>query len=333
MKTYVLGAGASLHAGYPSASTMGVQLLTWMQKHPNPNYRASAQWVFDTFGLVVNVEELFSTLDSTLGDSRRGTEERGNIASFQKPTLTRALQEWFIAIRNSEAGAYRSFSDEIVERGDCIITFNYDVSLDRELHIAGKWELGDGYGFDFDGFPCGSQTKLLKLHGSANWIALLFGGITSGITAVLDGSLGVRPVIAANELSFLGYCGLTDPRFRRPGGSILPWILPTRNKRFFFETSFGREWEDFWDSLWEQARQGLRASEAVFVLGYSLAAADERACELLFSSLSPDAKIEIASGSATDSIVGRFKNAGYQNAVGARITYFEKWVEGMCSRS
>jgi hypothetical protein len=62
-----------------------------MQKHPNPNYRASAQWVFDTFGLVVNVEELFSTLDSTLGDSRRGTEERGNIANFQKPTLTRGV--------------------------------------------------------------------------------------------------------------------------------------------------------------------------------------------------------------------------------------------------
>jgi len=132
------------------------------------------------------------------------------------------LQEWFIAIRNSEAGAYRSFSDEIVERGDCIITFNYDVSLDRELHIAGKWELGDGYGFDFDGFPCGSQTKLLKLHGSANWIALLFGGITSGITAVLDGSLGVRPVIAANELSSWATVDLRTPDSGGPGAASCP---------------------------------------------------------------------------------------------------------------
>jgi hypothetical protein len=314
---------------------MGTRLIAWMQRQQDSRIRDAAEFFRAEFSPIENIEELFSRIQSLIDCYEDGTADQKVLRTLianERPYLIEGLRSWFCEIRGSGAPAYCQFATDIVQSGDCIISFNYDVSLDRELHRAGKWEIGDGYGFAIDGLPGESPTKMLKLHGSANWIALLFGGITSGITAVLDGSLGVRPVIAANELSFLGYCRLTDPRFSRPGGSILPWILPTRNKRFFFETSFGREWEDFWDSLWEQARQGLRASEEVLILGYSLAAADERACELLLSSPSPGAKIEIASGSATDSIVGRFKNAGYRNAVGARVTYFEEWVEGMCGR-
>ncbi len=147
MKTYVLGAGASLHVGYPLAGDMGAELVNWMQRQDNPNYQTSADWVLRNFGLVINIEDLFSTLQQLIADLPRGASERGNVANFQMPTLIQALREWFAEIRSLEAPMYRQFARNIVAAGDCIITFNYDVSLDRQLHHAGNWEAGDGYGF------------------------------------------------------------------------------------------------------------------------------------------------------------------------------------------
>jgi hypothetical protein len=142
--------------------------------------------------------------------------------------LIDGLRAWFSEIRNAEATAYRQFATGIVEPGDCIITFNYDVSLDRELHRAGKWEVGDGYGFVIDRLSANSPTTLLKLHGSTNWLAILFGGATSGFFQFQGSSLGERPAIGSAEIGFLGYEGLSDPLFPRPSAAVSPMILPCR---------------------------------------------------------------------------------------------------------
>lgn len=329
MKTYVLGAGASLHAGYPLTGDMGTKLFAWMQQHDNPRIRDAANWFQAEFGTVSNVEDLFSEIQTSIDDFENGTPEQRDfrtIAANERPYLVEGLRAWFWEIRNSEPTAYRQFAKDVVEPGDCIITFNYDVSLDRELQRVGKWEIGDGYGFLIDGLPDNSPTTLLKLHGSTNWLSLLFGGVTSGVCAVPGGALGGRPVIGSAEISFLGHDGLSDPLFTRLSAAVSPMILPTRSKQFFFDTSFGREWESFWNALWEQAGRSLENSEGVFVIGYSMAPADERACELLLSSPSRDARIEVSSGSATECIVKRFKERRYLNATRADHTHFEDWV-------
>jgi hypothetical protein len=330
MKTYVLGAGASLHAGYPLMSGMLAKLLEWMRTRENASFRDSAEWVTGNFEAVTNIEDLFGLFQTVIQDFAGGTLEeralRSNVANFQRPSLVQALCEWFAEISGSTATAYRWFASNIVAPGDCIITFNYDVSLDHELRAAGKWEVGDGYGFEMDGLPADSLTTLLKLHGSTNWLAILFGGITSGLFQFQGSSLGARPVIGPADLGFLNYTGLHDPLFTRSSAAVSPMILPTRSKQFFFDTSFGREWETFWHALWERANQSLSRSEEVFVLGYSLAPADERACELLFTSPRRDARIEISSGGDTESIVKRFRDHGYPDAVNAEYTRFEDWV-------
>jgi hypothetical protein len=40
---FVLGAGASIHAGYPLASKMGGDLLQFMLQYPNDWFQASAR--------------------------------------------------------------------------------------------------------------------------------------------------------------------------------------------------------------------------------------------------------------------------------------------------
>ena len=193
---------------------------------------------------------------------------------------------YFDSIRSNPADLYNIFAQRIVTSNDTIVTFNYDVSLDREIQRSGKWSALDGYGFALDGASTiRSRCALLKLHGSTNWIAQLFGGLHGTAFAVDLGqpALGYRPVIPTPELEFLN-SGCTDPKFVMGTGYVPTLIMPAARKKFYTDTSFNpREWEDFWDFLWLQAKASIANSDELHVIGYSLPDYDDRARELLLT--------------------------------------------------
>jgi hypothetical protein len=55
--TYIFGAGASLHAGYPLVSTMGESWLDFMLHIPLPQFQSDAQSLIDTFGKSPKAED------------------------------------------------------------------------------------------------------------------------------------------------------------------------------------------------------------------------------------------------------------------------------------
>lgn len=339
MTTYVLGAGASHHAGYPLARTMASELLQWMKRPVSDpgsyaaQYPVTARSLEERFSPVENVEALVTAIQQLLDKYENGTqEERAERAVLgnEYGVLKNAVRAWFGEIQQGIALnslVYQRFAREVVVPGDCIITFNYDVSLDRELRLAGKFEVGDGYGFPIEGLPAGSPTKILKLHGSTSWLALLFGGATSGIsTFQLGNTLGQRPVIPKNELSFLEYADITDPAFTRGGAALPVMIFPARSKNFYFAANTGIEYVEFWNEIWRQAEISLRASARVVVCGYSLLAVDERARNLLLSAPAKGSEILVSSGDDTDRIVAEYQKAGYRRATPAPEMLFDEWV-------
>jgi hypothetical protein len=340
MTTYVLGAGASSDAGYPVASTMGAELFRWMKdaRHPDGSYAAqypaTAQFLEESFGAIANVEDLATAIEDLIEKYENGTpEERASrsVVANEYGVLKNAVREWFSSIQRGAALAsstYQAFAKEIVAPGDCIVTFNYDVSLERELRQAGKFEIGDGYGFSMEELPGGSATRVLKLHGSTSWLALLFGGIKSGFSQFSPGStLGSRPVIGKNELSFLGYDGAVDPRFSRGGAALPVMIFPARSKQFYFTPNTGTEYVEFWNELWRQARAALQSASNIVICGYSLNAVDKRARELLLGAPKKDAEIVVASGEDTERIVAEYRKAGYRNATASDEVFFQKLIE------
>jgi hypothetical protein len=345
MTTCVLGAGASCDAGYPLAKRMASELLIWMKcpAHSSDFYAArypwTAQFLEESFAPVDNVEDLVTAIQKRIDEYKDGTREqraRRTFLTSQYGVFKNAVRAWFAEIQQGPALAscsYREFAENIVARGDCILTFNYDVSLDRELKLAGKFEVGNGYGFPIEGLPGKSATKLLKLHGSTNWLALLFGGMTSGGASFQPGStLSARPVIAKNELSFLGYRDTVDPAFGKGGAALPVMIFPARSKDFYFAASTGIEYAEFWDDLWRQAAEALRLSARVVICGYSLLPIDERARNLLLNEPRKDAEIEVASGQDSDRIASDYRDAGYAKAVVADEVLFQGWVSS-CSTS
>jgi len=345
MTTYVLGAGASCDAGYPLAKTMASKLLEWMRRptHDPDSYAArfpaTAQFMEELFGPVKNVEELVTSIRMLIDQYEHGTREqraKRTVIANEYGVFQHAVRAWFAEIQQGTAltsSAYREFARNIIEPGDCVITFNYDVSLERELRLCGtrsKFEVGDGYGFQIEGLPGKSATKVLKLHGSTSWLALLFGGVTSGFVSFQPGNtLSARPVIAKNELSFLGYTDSVDPRFGWGGPALPVMIFPARTKDFYFAASTGIEYVEFWNSLWRQAAGALQASSRIVICGYSFLSIDERARKLLLTEPRKDAEIQVASGEDTARIVGEYRDAGYARAVASDEVLFQHWVASL----
>jgi hypothetical protein len=334
--TYIFGAGASRDAGYPFAKDMGRELLSWMeQAQPEGlcNFSDSASFLRNCFANAEDIEALLEQIDEVITPSNGASPERrmlaARVANVDRPALIHGLRRWFEQIdRTSPNLSYRRFAEKVVQPNDTVITFNYDVSLERELKRVGLWEVGDGYGFEIESLPVSSRVALLKLHGSINWRALLFGGRRGGFAVNEgEGSLGHRPVLFDYDLKTLGYDHAVDSKLPRDRNvaAIDSMVLPVHEKQFSFRTSFGNEWTSFWDSLWNNAAAALRASDRIFICGYSLLPIDERACKMLLEDKEIKAPFEVCCGSDSDSIVERLRTFG-RDARATDHSFFAEWV-------
>jgi hypothetical protein len=299
----------------------------------NPWIRAAGEFFQDMFGQSPNMEDMITAIESrveSLKDSREPDEkaERGRLANH-KGSLAAALREFFRTIHSSHSVSYALFAESIVKPGDVIVTFNYDDSLDRELFRRRVWNVSTGYGFPLGYDEGPSEVMLLKLHGSVNWLISLFGGATHGAFLVNPvNSMGEAPVIHRADLRFLGYDEFAG-RTYESGGAPPCLILPGRTKQFFYDTSLGREFAEFWASLWFQAQRALQICENVVICGYSLPEADTQARQLLLEGIRTTTPVEIVSGSDTGRIAEEFRRAGFSRVAESRSTYFSDWVRSL----
>lgn len=330
MTVFVLGAGASRHVGYPLAAHMGEELFAWMLKFPDHSeYRSAAENLIECFGRNPNIEDVIThlqeqirLLDTDVMDDRL---DRALFAHWLGQ-LGPAVREWFREIHERPASGYANFAKHVVTPGDVFVTFNYDDSLERELRKTGKWDVHHGYGF-----PVGSgeptQTHVLKLHGSINWMVSMFGGMSAGFAMVGSGlSLGSGPLIHGADLAYLGYDNIPGHRF--PGGGAFPaLIMPGRKKEFFYDTSFGQEWTEFWDRLWNTAADAFKHADELVLCGYNLLPVDERACDLVLGQPGKHIPVTIVSGDQSDRIAVDFRNNGFTVVRSEQGAFFEHWVE------
>jgi hypothetical protein len=333
--TYIFGAGASRAVGYPLASEMGDALLDFMQKSPDMWIRTSGEFLIDNFGKSPNVEDLITEIQSRVDQLKNAptSEERVQRSKLanSRGFLGTALREWFREIHMHPAPSYATFAEKVVQPGDVIITFNYDDSLERELKRAGKWDISQGYGFPFSSMEHSSDVLVLKLHGSVNWLVSVLGGATGGAFILNPAStLGDRPVIHRADLDFLGYEKFSGHTYES-GGAYPCLILPGRTKKFFYDTSFGHEYTEFWDHLWSQATSAVKRCDKIVLCGYNLLSVDQRACELLLKRPSKETPIEVVSGNQSERIANDFIAAGFTNVEVFRDGYFENWCKLKCS--
>ncbi len=302
-------------------------MLTWMSLREQ--YKDTADSIREMFGDSPNIEDVVTELEGVVKTLEHSSETedriRRSIASSILVQVREAVPIWFTEIHSRPAPAYQQFAEKIVQPGDVIITFNYDDSLERELKRVGKWDIAQGYGFQIGKATTTSQVLMLKLHGSMNWLASIFDGMTSGSFAIGgNGALGQNPHVATDYLKYLGYDDM--PGTFPGGGGFHSLILPGRTKEFYYETSFGREHEEFFSFLWSQATGALKRAGKIVLFGYSLLPVDQRSCDLLLSTPRKETSVMVVSGRDGERIGNSFRSAGFQNVGFYQNGYFEKWV-------
>jgi hypothetical protein len=312
MRVFVLGAGASRDAGYPLAAEMGRRLAAWGGTVPPEHaYRSSLEEIADLYGGLDDFEPILADLMTCPPGSRAAG--LGVKRPYLLSDLQEALRDCFDTIRSKPAPLYDKFA-RILRRGDVVITFNYDLGVERALHAAGLWDITTGYGFLIEDGPP-SPVEVLKLHGSTNWRALLFGGRTGSGLFVGDGtSLGDRPVLFfRSDLEYLGYPDFVDPRCTRcdPAPSLPAMIMPALPKQFHFTTTFGQEWKGFWDDLWRRATSAIQTADEVVIIGYSMPSIDGRARDMLLGTRNKAVRVSICCGKTTATLEQEFRDHGF----------------------
>src|ERR1035437_1169952 len=163
----------------------------------------------------------------------------------------------------------------------CIITFNYDLILEKFLFKKNYWLPKDGYGYTPRDFPelnpnyinQFSRIKIFKMHGSLNWVQ----------SSIYDSKFQFKWYDDDNIYFFPGYLKKEEKRdFIYQGGHPSKgWILPSWIKQFTFNEII---------QVWHQAFKALNKADEIIFIGYSLPPADA-AVYSLFSSIDWDNKI------------------------------------------
>jgi hypothetical protein len=154
--------------------------------------------------------------------------------------------------------ALQKFLEKLMP-GDVIITFNYDLVLDRALYEAERWHPADGYGVtQFETTPMWkvpprqSQNTILKLHGSLNW-------------EIRGEVLQLHSHHDINTEYLPGCTETPDPYDIPPPPRYGFGILPSLSKSLDSPPIL---------DIWRKAQAVLSKADELVVIGYSLPKAD-----------------------------------------------------------
>ena len=146
---------------------------------------------------------------------------------------------------------------------DEVITFNYDLIVEKGLFDLGIWKPRDGYGIFFDDLPTivkshmdESQVTIHKLHGSLNW----------------SSNFSLRFFYDDNEPIFPGYLRDGSSGHQYQGKHSGNWMLPSFIQQFTVPELIG---------CWDRAFRAMRDADEIVIIGYSLPKEDSAACLLL----------------------------------------------------
>lgn len=295
MAVFILGAGATRGASFvdpavnPCLPPLDADFYNQLQRIRNDKHRDLVENVIkDTVELFgtnfrVTMETAFTLLEqmtrmiATTGETRdfkrKDLEEKKNrliqaIAAVFEESMCQQ-QAANKQTRKTRDCQYHKALVEKLNKGDSIITFNYDCLIDEALkrHGSGKWNPRYGYGFKLGGrgknlsgddkwrpskvAPKDDTVKLYKLHGSLHFIV-------SGEKVTLK----QRP-------------------YTKQHGKLRFTVIPPESSKRYDEGVFAH--------LWKQAGQAIHGAETLVVIGYSIPVADSHANALLRVSVKREA--------------------------------------------
>lgn len=261
---YVIGAGFSKDLGYPLIKELLPELETRLSSSLKKKLKEISHFHFpkpsdDNTESVPNIEQLLSAMlvNEQLFDASRsapGKFRKDKLVKFRRDILLE-IASWFHSIHKKYKPTwFKKFGKDILKPEDTIISFNWDLELDRLIFGKALCSASYGYGLN-ENFP-----TLLKPHGSLNWYAE---SPSEKLKQEKTFSLSQRNTEDVRVFN----------RFRNPKSSYnrtyMPLVIPPTFIKDFHNPVFG--------GIWSNAVAALSKAKEVCFIGFSLAQPDYHA--------------------------------------------------------
>ncbi len=138
MRVFVLGAGASRHAGYPLAAGLGKSLAGWIDTLPTADeHHVCLKEITDLYGVLDDFERILADLMTCPPGSP--AEALGSTRPYLLSNLKEAIRDYFDSIRSAPAAHYDELA-RVLRPGDTVITFN--LRSRHRTSSAYGWKVG-----------------------------------------------------------------------------------------------------------------------------------------------------------------------------------------------
>jgi len=281
-----------------------------------------------------DIEIFFSQLDEHVRSVAskafpRSAENKRDWEEF--PTVSKAYDQLILLIaqvlNEIQNGSTCPHYAEIcakVPTGTVFVTFNWDTLLDRALYETGLWWPENGYGLEFTQLlqetwrkpeQHESKFKLLKLHGSTNWLVnytsrslrtgerIVFNPkqLPLGLFCFISASIPYKAHRSRFRYGYAPFSYFFPPDSPVDSVPLVPLLIPPVLKKEY------EEWKGIYDSVWVAAENAIREADRVVIAGYRFPPTDIRPVELLQRSVRDGTLIEIISPTNADEIRDRLK--------------------------
>ena len=214
---------------------------------------------------------------------------------------------------------------EILEEGDIVISFNYDLLVEIGLWQQNKWTFLDGHGFkkDIKDFeheanriyskdkPTRSQVRILKLHGSLGWF---------------QNRLTDEIIFGEMPESFNDYFG---PFFE--GDDSSPAVSYDEGSTLI-EPSYIKQFDNpFLINIWKQAVNAIISANEIIIIGYSLPPADSASKQLLATSVRNSNVSRITVIDPCGDVHDKYKKF-FQSDIQEESVTFDNWMKKIIKR-
>jgi len=294
----VLGAGATRACSFVDSREwsclppLDADFFTQLQRVPDEKHQADiAAIIADVVKLFgnnfsVTLETVFATVEHTIRMLRTTGAERAFNSQDLKKMRDRLLAAIAIvmeaALAQHENGHAKQTArpcrhhewlvEEVLQRGDHVISFNYDCVIDYALRRKGdkKWNPRYGYGFNLG-------SRGVNLSGDDKW--------APNVPSDKKDTIQLHKLHGSLHFKFGG----TDPKkvhlkvrpYTKQHGTPRYSVIPPESNKAYDKGIFAR--------LWKNAALGLGHAENLVIVGYSLPPTDLHATALFRTSIKESA--------------------------------------------
>jgi hypothetical protein len=257
-RVFIIGAGVSASCGFAVAQTLLREALTRLANHD----AVSEAKVHDLLGYLYpgfnvalrnypNVEDFLNLIQMACEFNSEAYMTstlwpRQKLQETQKTVLKAVTDYFWERMRECSLDALRTFVRNCVEGGDTIITFNWDLTIEKVLEEQDK--------VDFWYEPTG-DVVLLKPHGSIDWFRSkdLPNDMPKQSVRNIDDEIAVYPEFTLAK----------HQKMKRPAPVIVP---PVYQKDFALP---------FLQNTWKRTYRAVSAADKLWIIGYSLPKEDQ----------------------------------------------------------